>query len=441
MPVLDPTQITNCSQFKSDLHFCSRMPVLAGVETLSEHEASDVSLLTLSCGMLGPLSLLAPAQCLAASDASAHKCPTILLASLAQQCSLRPCPDLVSSASLLPLPVPAMTPPMMSVAVKDVTTMLDRLRAAAQPVDVLCSPLPPSLHALPAQQELWLFETLCKPASLAAQSVSSVCVLLHVLDGCVQIRLQVEQHSPGYAGGRSGLVAVLPVASKQYMHLLRNLYHALEVCFQATVAAPASFDRAHAVMQIRHARLGCTEPVTRAGTYAPLVSMLTALTSLTVSTAPALQLSAPSMPLQPLPCASMALLSGQTLPRFPSEDSYLRALLCGNMAAGPFSDHTTLAARERADRQSHGRQTIESSQQGQQSALQFEGLLPLLLSNDRNNLLPLPRPPALADLVPARTTDALPASWHIDAAAAHAWHAARPAGCGPCFTEQLHCGA
>ena len=169
VPVLDLAQITICPRFNSDLHFCSKIPVLAGVETLSEPGASDVSLLTLSCGILGPLSLLAPAQGLAASDACAHECPIVLLASLAQQCSLRPCPDLVPLASLLPLPVPAMTPPMMSVAVEDVTTMLAHFRAAAQPVDVNCSPLPPSLQALPAQQELRLFEALCQPAALATR--------------------------------------------------------------------------------------------------------------------------------------------------------------------------------------------------------------------------------------------------------------------------------
>ena len=186
---------------------------------------------------------------------------------------------------------------------------------------------------------------------------------------------------------------------------------------------------------------GCIEHVTHAETLAPLVNMLTALTPITVSSAPPLQLSAQSMPLQPLPCASTALLGGQRHARFPSEDSYLRALLCGNTATDPFSDYATPAARTRADRQLHGRQMNAPWQKGQQSALQFEGLLPLLLSDDRNSLLPLPRPPALANMVPARKTGDLPASWHIDAAAAHVWHASRPAGCAPCFTAQLHSDA
>ena len=68
-----------------------------------------------------------------------------------------------------------------------------------------------------------------QPLPLA--NASSVCVSLHILDGCVRIQLKIEQHSPEYIGGRSGSGPGLPVTGMQYTHLLSTLYHALEVVF------------------------------------------------------------------------------------------------------------------------------------------------------------------------------------------------------------------
>ena len=134
--------------------------------------------------------------------------------------------------------------------------------------------------------------------------------------------------------------------------------------------------------------------------------------------------------IQPQPCSDPSLTSyGMTAAVLPPHDAYLKALLLGNVEMNPFADFVPATHPFEAQAELWYDDSASQAEANLQTAVQYDGLLPLLLQEPGTHLLPLPHVQELAAVAPWLSDRQVPNCWQLTPLPTKMWLSPCPAGC------------